>query len=275
MGWMMKFRVVLCLLGIGLFAERAYAETPAATETDPAKILAAAFNRNDGNRMSEQLKMTIVDARGRERIRVFRRQMLKSKGGDKTLILFESPGDLRNTGLLSMNYRKETKPPDQWLYLPGLGRSTRISSKRRSGSFVGSDLSYADLTLPNPKNYVSGFAGSNEKIDGQDVWHIRVTPKSAEEREQTGYLQLELWISQRSLLPLRVKGSMGKKRFKYIAMSGVRQIDGVWTASKIVARTVQNGKLKSQTRIDQLQVAYDQGSVRKSGFTVHRLEQGL
>ena len=37
---------------------------------------------------------------------------------------------------------------DQWLYLPALKRVKRISSSNRSGSFMGSEFAYEDLTAP-------------------------------------------------------------------------------------------------------------------------------
>ena len=35
---------------------------------------------------------------------------------------------------------------DQWLYLPALKRVKRISSSNRSGSFMGSEFAYEDMT---------------------------------------------------------------------------------------------------------------------------------
>ncbi len=244
-------------------------------ETDANKILRAAFKRSTGNRAVERLRMTISDSRGRERVRVLRRRTMKFEADERTLLVFESPGDLRNTGLLSIDYDVPSKDPDQWLYLPGLGRSTRIASRRRSGSFVGSDLSYADLTLPNPDNYDARLVAARDKVDGVDCWHLEITPKTKDEVEATGYSKIELWIGKQSLVPLRVKAEMKGERYKYISFGQVRQVQGVWTSKKIVARTVRGGKLQSQTVLEQLEVAFDQDSVTEADFTVHRLEQGL
>ena len=66
--------------------------------------------------------------------------------GTRQLMMFESPADVRNTGMLSIDYKDGNKDDDQWLYLPSLNKSTRISSGDKSGSFMGTDLSYADMT---------------------------------------------------------------------------------------------------------------------------------
>lgn len=270
----MAYRVLILGLVVFFLASPSDAELSSG-ETDANKILRGAFKRPTGDKAVERLRMVISDSRGRERVRVLRRRTMKFDADERTLLVFESPGDLRNTGLLSIDYDASSKDPDQWLYLPGLGRSTRIASRRRSGSFVGSDLSYADLTLPDPDNYDARLLAASDKVDGDDCWHLEITPKTKEEAEATGYSKIELWIGKQSLVPLRVKAEMKGERFKYISFAGVRQVQGVWTTKKIIARTVRAGKLQSQTVLEQLEVAFDQDSVAEADFTVHRLEQGL
>ena len=60
-------------------------------------------------------------------------------------MIFESPSDVQNTGLLSVDY-DGAKDDDQWLYLPSLHKATRISSGDKSGSFMGTDFTYSDMT---------------------------------------------------------------------------------------------------------------------------------
>ncbi|MEM1382629.1 MAG: outer membrane lipoprotein-sorting protein [Pseudomonadota bacterium] len=64
--------------------------------------------------------------------------------GDRSLVLFSRPRDIRGTGLLS--HAKILDPDDQWLYLPALKRVKRISSANKSGPFVGSEFAFEDIT---------------------------------------------------------------------------------------------------------------------------------
>ena len=64
--------------------------------------------------------------------------------GDKSLMVFDEPRDVKGTALLTHAHKQEAD--DQWLYLPALKRVKRISSSNRSGSFMGSEFSYEDLT---------------------------------------------------------------------------------------------------------------------------------
>ena len=50
----------------------------------------------------------------------------------------------QGTALLIHAHRESAD--DQWLYLPALKRVKRISSSNRSGSFMGSEFAYEDLT---------------------------------------------------------------------------------------------------------------------------------
>jgi hypothetical protein len=72
----------------------------------------------------------------------------KSGGETANLIRFLGPEDIAGTGLLSVD--KADGSADQWLYLPALDRVRRISSDRKGGRFVGSDLYFEDLQERKP-----------------------------------------------------------------------------------------------------------------------------
>ena len=63
--------------------------------------------------------------------------------GDKGLTIFDEPKDVSGTAFLSFSHN--TKPDDQWLYLPALKRVKRISSRNKSGPFMGSEFAYEDM----------------------------------------------------------------------------------------------------------------------------------
>ena len=49
--------------------------------------------------------------------------------------------------------RRQEGADDQWIYLPALRRVKRITSANRSGSFMGSEFAYADMTPPEIEKY--------------------------------------------------------------------------------------------------------------------------
>ncbi|GAB6054595.1 outer membrane lipoprotein-sorting protein [Magnetospira thiophila] len=97
-------------------------------------------------------EMTLRNKSGDESVRSFSSQTLEQPGeGDKSLMVFQSPADIKGTALLT--HAHKTADDDQWLYLPAMKRVKRISSSNRSGSFVGSEFSYEDLSSPEVEKY--------------------------------------------------------------------------------------------------------------------------
>ena len=96
--------------------------------------------------------MVLRDRQGRESIRQMRFKVLEVPGdGDKSLFVFDQPRDVQGTALLT--HAHANTPDDQWLYLPALERVKRISASTRSGSFMGSEFSYEDMSAPEVEEY--------------------------------------------------------------------------------------------------------------------------
>ena len=97
-----------------------------------------------GNFTAQQV-MVLRNRHGQESRRQLRVKVLEAPGaGDKSLFVFDEPRDVRGTALLVHAHRD--RADDQWLYLPALKRVKRISSSNRSGSFMGSEFAYEDMT---------------------------------------------------------------------------------------------------------------------------------
>ncbi|MDG1287910.1 MAG: outer membrane lipoprotein-sorting protein [Rickettsiales bacterium] len=101
-----------------------------------------------------ELEMTLRNAHNQESTREQRNQtfeMVDPNLGDKTLIIFDRPRDVKGTAFLT--YSKILEPDDQWLYLPSLKRVKRIASKNKSGPFVGSEFAYEDISSQEVAKY--------------------------------------------------------------------------------------------------------------------------
>ena len=96
--------------------------------------------------------MVLRDRRGRESRRQIRVQVLEvPDDGNKSLFVFDDPRDVRGTAFLVHAHREGAD--DQWIYLPALRRVRRISSANQSGSFMGSEFAYEDLTPPEVEKF--------------------------------------------------------------------------------------------------------------------------
>ena len=126
--------VALMLLGSqSLFAQTALK----ANTTDPVEYglaIAVESDRRDigfGD-FTAELTMILKNRHGEESERYIRTKTLEVNGdGDKTLLIFDKPKDIKGTAFLSFSHKKGQD--DQWLYLPALKRVKRISSNNKSG----------------------------------------------------------------------------------------------------------------------------------------------
>ena len=134
--------IILTCLGV---PTPAHSESATAEETG-LKIATEARSREEdfGNFTAQQI-MVLRNKHGQESRRQLRIKVLEAPGdGDKSLFVFDQPRDVQGTALLIHAHRES--PDDQWLYLPALERVKRISSSNRSGSFMGSEFAYEDMS---------------------------------------------------------------------------------------------------------------------------------
>lgn len=246
------------------------------TETDARKVMEAVDAQETGDKQTARIEITITDKAGRERKRTLVTRAMDFDGGTRQLLLFEAPADVRNAGLLSVNYDDGDKTDDQWLYLPSLAKTSRISGSDRSGSFMGTDLTYADMGGRDLDDYEYVMVEQSASVDGEDCWVIESRPRDEEEQKETGYLKSHTWISKEKLIPLQTKAWVIEgKKLKYTKFGDVRSVNDIWVPHKVVVRTVKDGSAVSSSTLVFSEVAFDQEDVKESDFTERRLEQGL
>ena len=145
------------------------------------------------------LSMKLTNRHGQSSSRIMKNKTLEVEGdGDKTLIIFESPRDVKGTALLSFTHK--VGDDDQWLYLPAIKRVKRIASKNKSGPFVGSEFAYEDLTSQEVEKFTYEYKGE-ATIDGIDVWLVNYDPVDP----NSGYSVREVAISKEHIRFEQVK----------------------------------------------------------------------
>ncbi|MEM6542907.1 MAG: outer membrane lipoprotein-sorting protein, partial [Bacteroidota bacterium] len=103
-----------------------------------------------------ELKMTLKNKNGQTSQRYLQTKTLELvEDGDKSLIVFNSPKDVKGTSTLTFTHKEGSD--DQWLYLPSIARVKRISSNNKSGPFVGSEFAYEDLSSQEVEKYAYTF----------------------------------------------------------------------------------------------------------------------
>ena len=130
------------------------------------------------------LKMILKNKNGQTSERLLTTKTLElTEDGDKSLIVFNSPKDVKGTSTLTFTHKVGSD--DQWLFLPSIKRVKRISSNNKSGPFVGSEFAYEDLSSQEVEKYTYKFL--EEKGDLLIVEQDPVDPKSGYTRRIVTY----------------------------------------------------------------------------------------
>ena len=115
------------------------------------KFLFRCIRSEFGNFTARQV-MVLRNKQGQESRRQLHIKVLEvADDGDKSLTVFDEPRDVKGTALLTHAHKQEAD--DQWLYLPALKRVKRISSSNKSGSFMGSEFAYEDMSAQEVEKF--------------------------------------------------------------------------------------------------------------------------
>lgn len=187
-----------------------------------------------------ELKMILRNANGQESMRELTQRVLEVKDenlGDKSLVVFDSPADIYGTALLS--HAKILDPDDQWLYLPALKRVKRISSKNKSGPFVGSEFAFEDFTALELNKYSYKLVGIEAcgKLTCDVIERIPLY-------EFSGYTRQVSWIDQEVFQVRKVDYYDRKDELlKTLTFEDYRKYEGgVWRAHTLKMVNHQTGK---------------------------------
>lgn len=183
------------------------------------------------------MTMTLINANNQASQRKMKMIVLEKNSGDKSLMTFLTPADVKGTKFL--NYEHINKDDDQWLYLPALKRVKRIASKNKSGSFMGSEFSYEDLSSFSVQKYTFKGDAKIVKFSGIEMYMGEREPIS----KDSGYTKQISWIDTKEFLIKKVEYYDRKHELlKTVTMDEYKKISGIWRISKMTMTNHQNDK---------------------------------
>ena len=154
--------------------------------------------RGFGNFTARQT-MLLRNKQGQESRRELRVKVLEVEGdGDRSLFVFDEPRDVAGTAMLIHGHTDAAD--DQWLYLPALTRVKRISSANRSGSFMGSEFSYEDMSVPEVEKFTYRYL-RDEPCGELTCTVVERFPTE----ERSGYLRQVVWQDKDELRVWKVE----------------------------------------------------------------------
>ena len=196
-----------------------------------------------------QIRMILENRHGDTSTRQMRMQVLEvpeQDVGDKSLVIFDHPADVDGTAFLS--YAHILEPDDQWLYLPALKRVKRISSKNKSGPFVGSEFAYEDLTAQELGKYDYKWL-RDEPCGDMQCAVLEQTPLYPD----SGYTRMVVWYDLEEYRQQKIdyydrKGDL----LKTLTFSDFKlYLDQYWRAHDLFMENHQTGK-KTRLTFDEI-----------------------
>ncbi|MCH9698128.1 MAG: outer membrane lipoprotein-sorting protein [Gammaproteobacteria bacterium] len=240
------FIIIGCCIALHVFAEKTKQQL--LTGDSPESIgeaIAIELDDRDLGFINQTSKMEMIlrNAHGQENTRVMETRILERPErtvGDKSLLIFYNPRDINGTALLS--FAEILEPDQQWLYLPALKRVKRISSKNKSGPFVGSEFAYEDIT----SNEIGKYSW---RYEGLEPCPLEVTLEcfklvTIPKYEHSGYTKRVVWVDVEEFRAYKVdfydrKNSLLKTQ----TFHGYKQyLDKFWRADSWKMHNHQSGK---------------------------------
>ncbi|MDH5547325.1 MAG: outer membrane lipoprotein-sorting protein [Gammaproteobacteria bacterium] len=233
-------------------------------------------NKYPGDDQQSQLTITLKDRSGNERKTVYLRlwKDLKGEEGvvDKMVLFTLFPPDAKGAGFMRWAYLKEKeKNAEQWIYLPKLRKIRRVSVRDLGDSFLGSDLTYGDISLRLPEDDQHEFVRIDQDKSNNQFYVIVSKPKG----DNSLYSKTMSWYHKtadpQDCVKVRVdyfdrKGSLLKRQ-----MIKWQKVDQSWVWEKVY---VQNAQTFHTSFFEVEKVKINSG-LDDEWFTERRLRLGI
>jgi outer membrane lipoprotein-sorting protein len=169
---------------------------------------------------------------------------LKRNADDRYSVMmhFSEPADVRGARFLIVQNEPQN---DMYIYMPGLFKVRRITSKNISSSVMGTDFSYEDFErLHGVLTNMRSEQQPDEMLRGRPVYVLASYPA-----EDSGYETITSYIDKESCITLKTDlyGNNGQLRKQLtVDPSSLKKTAGIWYPSELLMKDFRD---KTETRL--------------------------
>ena len=195
-------------------------------------------NRESPNDISSDMNMEIVNKKGRKR--TLKVKSISKDNSRKQILWFLSPAD--DKGISYLKIEHENQDDEIRLWLPAFKKIRRISSKKKADSFMGSDLSYEDMTSRQKEDYNFSIV-KEDTVNGKDCYLLESKPKNGIKSVYSKHLT---WVTKNTYLPIKEESydnnqeMLKLKKFEYTFIDSFDLVNGIF---------VENVQKKTSTQL--------------------------
>lgn len=240
-----KISGIVLLVASAFGAYSLLAATPARADgMTAAQIVENVGARVEADNVTRLIDMTLTSRSGKEKKRKAKSLRVQTEDERRSLVVFQKPSNIKGTAFLTYNYPEAGKSDDQWLYLPAMRKSRRISGASRGQYFMGTDFTYEDMKSESKfdeTDYDFTLIGEAEQ-DGVTVYELKGVPVSKEIAKELGYSEFTALIDGSNWVfrEQRIKDIAGND-LKTIFFEEVHEVDGIWAIGRIRIENHKNG----------------------------------
>lgn len=258
MSRMAGFRALAFCIALGLppltalAADQGSSSTQAPSEAAPPQqqapltgddIATKCGMKYQGEDQQSTFTVTLIDKDKNEKKHVYLRIWKDFKGKDnvlnKMLLFTKFPPDAKGVAFMRWAYVPSMdKNADQWVYLPELRKIRRVSIRDPGDSFLGSDLTHADITPRSVDQDAHRLLGIDQ-VGALQFYVVESIPKEANplySKRIEWYTKTPIWddCAKVKVEYYDRKGNLLKKQF-----TKWQRVNGAWLWDTLIVKNIQ------------------------------------
>jgi len=165
-----------------------------------------------------------------------------AEGQARVMMSFREPVDIRGARFLIIENQPQN---DMYIYMPGLFKVRRITSKKISSSIMGTDFSYEDFErIQGILTDIVAERLPDATLSGRPVYVLESFPE-----EGSGYSRVATYIDKQTCVPLQTDlfehGDQLRKQMT-VAPGDIKQTGGIWYPTQLLMKDLRD---KTQTTL--------------------------
>jgi len=230
------------------------------------QIIEKVYNRPTGDDQTSNLAMTLINKSGAQRVRKIKQFTMDLGDVEKSIMFFLSPADVKNTSFMNWTYDSD-QSDDQWIYLPALKKTKRISSDSKSDYFMGSDFTYDDLGDRKLEDDTHKLL-REETMDGKECYVVESVSKD----DDYMYSKTLVWVNKSTFVGVKKEFyDEDEDLLKILSIKEAEEVSGIWV---IVNSEMKNIQKNHRTTIILSNIQINTG-MSDSKFTERMMMRGM
>jgi len=179
------------------------------------------------------LVLDVIEKNGKSEQRIIKEYGGGENGLKNAVFVFTAPAAYRDTRILQCE--KTNKDDDKWVYQPSLRTTRRLGTGERSKSFVGTELTYNDMSTRKVGEDTHEMISENETVTVKskaygsvtyNCWKLKETPIKSKARD-VEYAYRMVYVDKATYLPVKYENfNKAGKHVKTMVIEKAEPVQG-------------------------------------------------